>query len=103
MSAQMWNEEDAGDEVLAMVARTGLRTTVGSLLQQVMTSVHATPPRMDTFIAVSLLVTTLRFNSSQVCSTVQRLMMLFNIGRRDLRQDAQLHPQAVHAQGLRVQ
>ena len=56
MHAQMWNEEDGEDEVLAMVARTGLRTTVGRLLQQVMTSVHATPPRMDTFVAVSLLV-----------------------------------------------
>ncbi len=36
----MWNEEDQEDEVLATVARTGLRTTVGNLLRQVMCPVH---------------------------------------------------------------
>ena len=32
----MWNEEDPEDEVLAMVVRTGLCTTMGSMLRQVM-------------------------------------------------------------------
>ena len=50
----MWNEEDAEDEVLAMVARTGLKTTVGNLLRQVMSAVQATQSRKDTFVVVSL-------------------------------------------------
>lgn len=33
---QVWNEECAEDEVLAMVVRTGLCTTMGSMLRQVM-------------------------------------------------------------------
>lgn len=33
---QVWNEEDPEDEVLAMVVRTGLCTTMGSMLRQVM-------------------------------------------------------------------
>ena len=52
-NVQVWNEEDAEDEVLAMVARTGLRTTVGNLLRQVMSPVHATQPRKDIFVVVS--------------------------------------------------
>ena len=52
-NVQVWNEEDGEDEVLAMVARTGLRTTVGNLLRQVMSPVHATQPRKDTFVVVS--------------------------------------------------
>lgn len=52
--SQVWNEEDAEDEVLAMVARTGLRTTVGNLLRQVMCPVHAVEPRKDTFVTVSV-------------------------------------------------
>ena len=50
---QVWNEEDAEDEVLGMVARTGLRTTVGRLLRQVMCPVHTIEPHKDTFVAVS--------------------------------------------------
>ena len=50
----MWNEEDAEDEVLAMVARTGLRTTMGNLLRQVMCPLHATRSSQDTFVVVSI-------------------------------------------------
>ena len=50
---QVWNEEDAEDEVLAMVARTGLRTTVGNLLRQVVSPAYASQPRKDTFVVVS--------------------------------------------------
>ena len=32
---QVWNEEDAEDEVLAMVVRTGLCTSMGSMMRQV--------------------------------------------------------------------
>ncbi len=51
----MWNEEDAEDEVLGMVVRTGLRTTVGNLLRQVMCPVHTAEPQKDTFVVVSRL------------------------------------------------
>ena len=36
-----------------MVARTGLRTTVGNLLRQVVSPVYAPQPRKDTFVVVS--------------------------------------------------
>ena len=32
---QVWNEEDAEDEVLAMVVRTGLHTSMGGMMRQV--------------------------------------------------------------------
>ncbi len=32
---QVWNEEDAEEEVLAMVVRTGLCTSMGSMMRQV--------------------------------------------------------------------
>ncbi|DBA90734.1 TPA: hypothetical protein ACH3X1_003944 [Trebouxia sp. C0004] len=47
---QVWNEEDTEDEVLGMVVRTGLRTTVGNLLRQVMCPVHTAEPHKDTFV-----------------------------------------------------
>ncbi|KAL0046765.1 hypothetical protein WJX82_009387 [Trebouxia sp. C0006] len=47
---QVWNEEDPEDEVLGMVVRTGLRTTVGNLLRQVMCPVHTAEPHKDTFV-----------------------------------------------------
>ena len=31
-SAQVWNEEDAKEEVVAMVVRTGLRTSMGAMI-----------------------------------------------------------------------
>lgn len=49
---QVWNEEDADEEVLAMVARTGLRTTVGALLRQVLNPMHLTEYRKDPFVKV---------------------------------------------------
>lgn len=32
---QVWNEEDAEDEVLAMIVRTGLHTSMGGMMRQV--------------------------------------------------------------------
>ena len=49
---QVWNEEDADEEVLAMVVRTGLRTTVGALLRQVLNPMHLTEHRKDPFVRV---------------------------------------------------
>lgn len=40
---QVWNEEDAEDEVLAMVVRTGLHTTMGGMMRQVV--YNATPAK----------------------------------------------------------
>ncbi len=37
MVVQVWNEQDAEEEVLAMVARTGLCTSMGSMMRQVLT------------------------------------------------------------------
>ena len=33
---QVWNEADAEEEVLALVVRTGINSSVGSMLRQVM-------------------------------------------------------------------
>ena len=49
---QVWNEEEADEEVLAMVARTGLRTTVGTLLRQVLNPMHLAEHRKDVFVRV---------------------------------------------------
>ena len=49
---QMWNEEDPEEEVLVMVARTGLRTTMGRLLRQVMSPMQMTRHRVDPFMKV---------------------------------------------------
>lgn len=51
---QVWNEEDPVEEVLAMVVRTGLRTTVGTLLCQVTNPIHLTGRRSDSFLKVRL-------------------------------------------------
>ena len=56
---QVWNEEDAEDEVLAMVVRTGLRTTVGNLMREVMSPAHAATLRKDIFVIVCPLTTSL--------------------------------------------
>lgn len=37
--AQVWNVEDAEDEVLAMVVRTGLNTTMGAMVRQLIAPV----------------------------------------------------------------
>ena len=36
---QVWNAEDAEDEVLAMVVRTGLNTTMGAMVRQLIAPV----------------------------------------------------------------
>lgn len=61
----MWNEEDAEDEVLGMVVRTGLWTTVGNLLRQVMCPVHTAESHKDTFVIVSRLQHSLPINSAR--------------------------------------
>lgn len=47
---QVWNEEDAEDEVLAMVVRTGLCTSMGSMMRQV---VHNGMPTRNLLLRVS--------------------------------------------------
>ncbi|DBA65621.1 TPA: hypothetical protein ACH3X2_002681 [Trebouxia sp. C0005] len=49
---QVWNEEDAEDEVLAMVVRTGLCTSMGSMMRQVVYNAMPTRNRLlrDYFI-----------------------------------------------------
>ena len=46
----MWNEEDAEDEELAMVVRTGLCTSMGSMMRQV---VHNGIPTRNLLLRVS--------------------------------------------------
>lgn len=48
---QVWNEEDAEDEVLAMVVRTGLHTSMGEMMRQV---VYNAMPARSQLIRVSL-------------------------------------------------
>lgn len=43
---QVWNEEDAEDEVLAMVVRTGLCTSMGSMMRQVVYNAMPTRNRL---------------------------------------------------------
>ena len=47
---QVWNEEDAEEEVLAMVVRTGLHTSMGAMMRQI---VYNSRPTMPRFIKVS--------------------------------------------------
>ncbi|KAL0045371.1 hypothetical protein WJX82_005179 [Trebouxia sp. C0006] len=47
---QVWNEEDSEDEVLAMVVRTGLRSTMGNMLREVTSPLHQEPRHTDTFL-----------------------------------------------------
>ena len=48
---QVWNEEDAEDEVLAMVVRTGLHTSMGGMMRQV---VYNAMPAESQLIRVGL-------------------------------------------------
>ena len=41
---QVWSDKDADEEVLAMVVRTGLDTTMGSVLRKVMTVPRGSAP-----------------------------------------------------------
>lgn len=44
LSQQVWNEMAAEEEVLALVTRTGLHTSMGTMLRQVMTPTPSTDP-----------------------------------------------------------
>lgn len=50
---QVWNEEHAEEEVLAMVVRTGFHTTLGTMLKQVTAPVHGADVSKDLFVTVS--------------------------------------------------
>ena len=54
----MWNETDAEEEVLAMVVRTGLNTTMGHMLRQVMAPLNNINAMKDPFVVVSCTVHT---------------------------------------------
>lgn len=51
--AQVWNEAHAEEEVLGMVIRTGLYTTMGTMLRQVMAPLNAIDHFRDPAVAVS--------------------------------------------------
>jgi len=53
---QVWNESNAEDEVLVMVVRTGLCTTMGNMLRQVTNPLHNTQLYKDPFLRVSQLL-----------------------------------------------
>lgn len=50
---QVWNEGSSEDEVLAMVVRTGLCTTMGIMLRQVTNPLHRPKLYKDPFLIVS--------------------------------------------------
>ena len=50
---QVWNESHAEEEVLGMVIRTGLYTTMGTMLRQVMAPLNAVDHFRDPVIGVS--------------------------------------------------
>ena len=51
---QVWNEDQADEEVLAMVVRTGLCTAMGDMLRQVMAPLNETSPFKDPFLIVRM-------------------------------------------------
>lgn len=51
---QVWNAEDPEEEVLAMVVRTGLNTTMGDMVRQILSPAFA-PGEKHPFIQVTLL------------------------------------------------
>ena len=51
---QVWNEDQADEEVLAMVVRTGLCTAMGDMLRQVIAPVSETNSFKDPFVTVSM-------------------------------------------------
>jgi len=52
----VWNESNAEDEVLVMVVRIGLCTTMGNMLRQVTNPLHNTQLYKDPFLRVSQLL-----------------------------------------------
>lgn len=63
----MWNEEDSEDEVLAMVVRTGLYTSMGAMMRQV---VYNAKPAKNLLIKVCLMTDSL-FTMVAECSGVE--------------------------------
>ena len=51
---QVWNEDQADEEVLAMVVRTGLCTAMGDMLRQVIAPINKTSPFKDPFVTVRM-------------------------------------------------
>ena len=51
---QVWSEDQADEEVLAMVVRTGLCTAMSDMLRQVMTPLNETSPFKDPFLIVCM-------------------------------------------------
>lgn len=51
---QAWNAEDSGDEVLAMVVRTGLHTQMGVMVRELVDP-SKLPADNDPFVRVGLL------------------------------------------------
>lgn len=49
---QVWNEHGSDEECLALVVRTGLYTTMGSMLRQVMAPANAVHSLRDPFVVV---------------------------------------------------
>ena len=52
-TVQVWNDGNSEDEVLAMVARTGLRSTMGNMLRQATNPLHGSKVYQDPFLRVS--------------------------------------------------
>ena len=50
---QVWNADDPGEEVLAMVVRTGLNTTMGDMVRQILSPAFA-PAQKHPFVQVTL-------------------------------------------------
>ena len=50
---QVWNAGDQEEEVLAMVVRTGLNTTMGNMVRQILAPAFA-PAEQHPFIQVTL-------------------------------------------------
>ena len=51
---QVWNEDQADEEVLAMVVCTGLCTAMGDMLRQVVAPINETSPFKDPFVTVRM-------------------------------------------------
>lgn len=74
MNVQVWNPEDAEDEVLAMVCRTGLNTQMGSMVRELVTPTTLSA-RKDNFVKVS----NRRPASSNPRPAFSNAMMLHNV------------------------
>lgn len=60
VALQVWNEAKSDEEVLAMVVRTGLCTTMGTMLRQVMAPLNTLDLFRDPFITVSSVLAAVR-------------------------------------------